>query len=336
MRFIMLRRAFIPLFVALTLLSVACQSAPATTTPPADRGAAPTAAPAAPTAAPAAPTAAPVAPTVASAAPTAAPAAASNPFLLMSSTIGPIDAGIVGALEEAYSKKTGIKIRHVGAGTGATLDMAKNGQFDLVLVHARALEDKFIADGFGVDRRDLMYNDFVILGPASDPAKIRGEKDATVALKKIADAKALCVTRGDNSGTDVKEKELWAKAGIKPAGDWYVVYEKGSTGNGPTTKYADQRQAYVLMDRATIITLGNEIKLETLVERGEDLLNYISLIKVNPAKFPKVNAAGANQYVDWLVSDEAQQLIKDFGVAQYGKPLFFPNSEQWRKSHPAN
>lgn len=254
----------------------------------------------------------------------------------MSSTIGPIDAGIVGALEDAYTKKTGVKIRHVGAGTGATLEMAKNGQFDLVLVHARALEDKFIADGFGVDRRDLMYNDFVILGQASDPAGIKGEKDATVALKKIAAAKALCVTRGDNSGTDVKEKELWAKAGIKPAGDWYVVYEKGSTGNGPTTKYADQRQAYVLMDRATIITLRKDIKLEILVEKGEDLLNYISLIKVNPAKFPKVNAAGANQYVDWLVSDEAQQLIKNFGVAQYGEPLFFPNSAEWRKSHPAN
>jgi ABC-type tungstate transport system permease subunit len=197
--------------------------------------------------------------------PTAAPE--TKPLVMLSSTIGPIDAGIVDALESAFTKKTGYPIRHVGAGTGATLDQAKGRKFDVVIVHARALEDKFVADGFGVDRRDVMYNDFVILGPASDPAKIKGEKVAIEAFKKLAQAKPLFVTRGDNSGTDVKEKEIWAKAGIKPSGDWYVTWEKGSTGNAPTTKYADEKGAYLLMDRATVITLRKEIKLQVLVEK---------------------------------------------------------------------
>jgi len=255
--------------------------------------------------------------------------------LLMASTIGPIDAGIVGALEEAYYRKTGVLVRHAGAGTGAALQMAKGGAFDLVMVHARALEDKFVADGFGVDRRDIMYNDFVILGPAADPARIRGEKRAVAALQKIAKAQALFVTRGDNSGTHVKEKELWQAAKVKPAGAWYVTYEKGSAGNAPTTRYADQRQAYLLMDRATYLTTKKKIRLQILVEKDPALLNYIAVIRMNPAKFPKANAAGAAAFVDWLVSDEAQRLIKGFGVETYGESLFFPNSDQWRKKNPA-
>jgi tungstate transport system substrate-binding protein len=253
----------------------------------------------------------------------------------MASTIGPIDAGIVAALEDAYFAKTGVLVRHAGAGTGATLDMAKRGGFDLVMVHARALEDKFVADGFGVDRRDVMYNDFVILGPASDPAAIRGEKQVTAALAKIAKAQALFMTRGDNSGTHVKEMELWKKAGIKPAGPWYVTYEKGTEGNAPTTRHADLRQAHILMDRATYLTLKKEISLQILVEKDSDLLNYIAVIQMNPVRFPRANAAGAKAFLDWLVSDEAQSLIKSFGVGQYGGPLFFPNSDDWRKKHPA-
>ena len=255
--------------------------------------------------------------------------------LLMASTIGPIDAGIVGVLEDAYFAKTGVLVRHAGAGTGAALEMTRRGGFDLVLVHARALEDKFVADGFGVDRRDIMYNDFVILGPAADPARIQGEKKVTQALAKIAQAQALFVTRGDNSGTHVKEMELWKKAGIEPAGPWYVTYEKGAEGNAPTTRHADLRQAYILMDRATYLTLKKEISLQVLVEKDSDLLNYIAVIRMNPVKFPKANAQGARAFADWLVSDEAQSLIKSFGVDQYGGSLFFPNSDDWRKKHPA-
>jgi tungstate transport system substrate-binding protein len=255
--------------------------------------------------------------------------------VLMASTIGPIDAGIVGALEDAYFAKTGVLVRHAGAGTGAALEMTKRGGFDLVMVHARALEDKFVADGFGVDRRDIMYNDFVILGPAADPARIKGEQQAVNALKRIALAQALFVTRGDNSGTHVKEMELWRKAGIKPAGAWYVTYEKGASGNAPTTRYANERGAYLLMDRATYLTLKKEIALRVLAEKDPDLLNYIAVIRMNPAKFPRANAAGAKAFVDWLASDEAQRLIKSFGVTQYGESLFFPNSDEWRKKNPS-
>jgi tungstate transport system substrate-binding protein len=213
--------------------------------------------------------------------------------------------------------------------------MTKRGGFDLVMVHARALEDKFVADGFGVDRRDIMYNDFVILGPAADPAKIRGEKRVVQALAKIAKAQALFVTRGDNSGTHVKEKELWQAARLTPAGAWYVTYDKGADGNAPTTRYANQRQAYLLMDRATYLTLKREITLQVLVEKDPDLLNYIAVIRMNPAKFPKANAMGAKAFLDWLVSDEAQLLIRKFGVETYGESLFFPNSDEWRKKNPA-
>lgn len=187
--------------------------------------------------------------------------------LLMASAIGPIDAGIVGALEDAYLAKTGVLVRHAGAGTGAALEMTKRGGFDLVMVHARALEDRFVAEGFGVDRRAVMYNAFVILGPAADPAGIRGEQRATVALEKIARGQALFVTRGDNSGTHVKEQESWEKAGRKPAGPWYVTDAGGADGNAPTTRYADQRQAYVLMDRATYLILRKEITLPSSLRR---------------------------------------------------------------------
>ncbi len=254
--------------------------------------------------------------------------------LLMASTIGPIDAGIVGALEDAYFARTGVLVRHAGAGTGAALEMTKRGGFDLVMVHARALEDKFVADGFGVDRRDVMYNDFVVLGPAADPAGIRGERRATAALARIAAQRAPFVTRGDNSGTHVKEKELWEAAGIKPGGPWYVVYEKGASGNAPTTRYANERQAYVLMDRATYLTLRREVTLQVLVEKDPDLLNYIAVIRMSPVRFPRANAAGAKAFVDWLVSEEAQRLIKAFGVGTYGESLFFPNSNEWRSKHP--
>jgi tungstate transport system substrate-binding protein len=252
--------------------------------------------------------------------------------VMMASTIGPIDAGIVAALEDAYFRKTGVEVRHAGAGTGAALEMAKGGSFDLVLTHARALEDEFVAEGFGIDRRDVMYNDFVILGPAADPAGIRGETRAATALARIVAARALFVTRGDRSGTHVKELEIWRKAGIVPSGTWYVVFERGAAGNAATTRYANERQAYVLMDRATVLTLGKEIALHVLVEKDVDLLNFIAVIRVNPARLRRGNAEGARQFVEWLVSEEAQRLIQRFGVDRYGAPLFFPNSDAWRKA----
>ena len=254
-------------------------------------------------------------------------------FILLSSTIGPIDAGIVDALETAFEKDTGIRVRHVGAGTGATLDLARKGQFDLVMVHAKSLEEKFVAEGFGTERIDLMYNDFVIVGPANDPAGVKGMKRAGDALKQISGKAVLFISRGDNSGTHVAEMELWKAAGIKPSGSWYQVFEKGSTGNVPTLQYTDQKAAYTVIDRATFLTLQKQIKLVVLVEKDEALLNFISLIPVNPQKFPKVNYQDAMIFVKWLTSPEkGQKITRDFGKDKYGSPLFFPNSKEWRQT----
>ena len=254
-------------------------------------------------------------------------------FVFMASTIGPIDSGIVGALEDQFEKETGIRVRHVGAGTGAALKIGEKGNVDLVMAHARSLEEKFIADGYGTERIPLMYNDFVILGPAADPAGIRGMKSAAEALKTIAARQALFITRGDKSGTHVAEMDIWAKAGIKPAGAWYVTYEKGAEGNAPTTRFADQKAAYVFMDRATCLSLKKEIKLVILVEGDEALLNYISLIPVNPKKFPRVNHADTMTFVKWLTNPaKGQKLIADFGKDKYGAPLFFANSKEWQAS----
>lgn len=258
----------------------------------------------------------------------APPAPAVTDQILIASTIGPIDAGIVPALEESFEKKTGIRVRHVGAGTGAALDLAKSGKFDVVLVHAKDLEEKFVADGYGTKRIDLMYNDFVIVGPESDPAQIKGLKTPAEALKKIMDTKSLFITRGDNSGTDVAEKAQWKAAGLTPSGDWYRVYEKGAEGNVKTLKYTDEQNAYTIIDRATYLTVKDQVKLKVLVEKDEALLNYISLIPVNAQKFPQVKEKAAQQFIDFCTSKEGQTIIRDFGKDKYGEPLFFPNSTE--------
>jgi len=256
-----------------------------------------------------------------------------NRFILMASTIGPIDAGIVGALEEGFEKETGIRVRHVGAGTAAALKMGKSGQFDLCLAHAKALEKEFIQEGFGTERIPLMYNDFVIMGPADDPAGIKGMKTAAQALKTIAAKMVTFITRGDRSGTHMAEMGLWKGAGVQPAGSWYVKYEKGSAGNVATLRYTDERKAYTVIDRATYLSLKKQIKLAILVEKDEAMLNFMSLIPVNQAKFPKVNRAGAMQFIAWMTAvDKGQRLIRDFGKDKYGEPMFFPNSAAWRKS----
>ncbi len=260
-------------------------------------------------------------------------AADGDHFILLSSTIGPIDSGIVGALEDQFEKETGIRVRHVGAGTGAALKMAEGGQIDLVLAHAKALEEKFIADGFGTARISLMYNDFIIVGPESDPAQIKGEKSATEALKRIINKEKKFISRGDKSGTHVAEMELWKKAGIKPQGVWYIIYEKGAEGNVPTLKYTDQQSAYTVIDRATYLSVKNQIKLVVLVEGDEALLNFISLIPVNPAKFPRINAKDTIKFVQWLTApDKGQLIIRDFGKDKYGASLFFPDSLEWKKA----
>lgn len=257
--------------------------------------------------------------------------AESSKFILLSSTIGPIDSGIIDILENGFEKETDIRVRHVGSGTGAALDIARKGNVDLVLVHAKSLEEKFVNEGYGTERIDLMYNDFVIVGPASDPAGIKGMKTATEALKRISEKKATFISRGDKSGTHVAEMQLWQKAGMKPSGSWYLIYEKGAMGNVPTLRYTDEVNAYTVIDRATYLTLKGQIKLDILVEKDEALLNYITLIPVSPQKFPKVNYGDVMVFVKWLTSPEkGQKIIRDFGKEKYGNSLFFPNSKEWR------
>lgn len=253
--------------------------------------------------------------------------------LRISSTIGPVDAGMLPLLAETFTKETGIAVTIAKAGTGATLKKAESGSFDLVMVHARKLEDAFCAAGFGVDRRDVMYNDFVILGPAGDPAGIKGMKKVTEAVKKIAEAKVPFVSRGDKSGTHVKEMEIWAAAGIRPSGTWYEVWEGGAKGNKATTLYVNEKQAYTLMDRATWLTVKDEVSVVPLMEADPLMLNLIAVIRVNPEKFPDIHKDEALKLADWVVGDEAQMLIRDFGKDKYGQPLFFPNSDQWNAKH---
>ena len=260
-------------------------------------------------------------------------AANGDKFIFLSSTIGPIDAGIVSALEDQFEKDTGIRVRHVGAGTGAALDIARKGDIDLVMVHAKSLEEKFIADGFGTERIPLMYNDFVIVGPAADPAAIKGTKTATEALKKIMDRRFFVYQPRRQIGNTCGGNGTLGESRNKAAGSWYAVYEKGAEGNVPTLKYTDQKEAYTVIDRATYLSIKDQIKLAILVEGDEALLNFISLIPVNPAKCPKVNTKDTKTFVKWLTSPKKGQLIiRDFGKDKYGSPLFFPNSVEWQKA----
>lgn len=255
----------------------------------------------------------------------------------LSSTIGPVDAGIIPLLAETYKAETGTDFVIEKAGTGATLNKAKTGNFDMVVVHARALEDQFIKDGFGQNRKDIMYNDFVILGPKDDPAGIKGMKSAAEAFRTIATKGTPFISRGDMSGTHVSEMNVWKVAGIAPDGEkdeWYTVFSLGKLGNGATTDFTNKRNAYTIMDRATYLTKKKGLKIVPLVEGDPILLNLIAAIEVSPKRFPNVNNADVVKFVNWLCEDEAQMIIKDFKVKQYGEPLFFPNSDQWNKKHP--
>lgn len=251
-----------------------------------------------------------------------------NVKVKMASTIGPIDAGIVGTLTERFEEKTGVNVEYLGAGTGKALEMSKTGNFDLVLVHAKVLEEQFVADGYGTERIPVMYNDFVIIGPASDPAAIKG-MPISDALKKIMQSQAKFISRGDKSGTHVKEMELWKDAGLTPEGDWYIVWEGGSKGNSATLKYTNEQQAYTMIDRATYLALKKDITIVPLVEGDESLLNFISVIPVNSEKFPQVNYSLAMDLIKSMTSEEGQIIIRDFKKDVYGEPMFFPNSVEW-------
>ena len=243
--------------------------------------------------------------------------------IILQSTTSTANSGLYDAILPPFTDKTGIQVNVVAVGTGQAIKNAQNGDGDVLLVHAKPAEEQFVADGFGVERFDVMYNDFVIVGPASDPAKIADSKDAATALKTIADAGALFASRGDNSGTHKKEKMLWQAAGIDPtdaSGRWYR--ETGS-GMGATLNTAVGMGAYTLTDRGTWISFGNKGDYKTLVEGDPSLFNQYGIILVNPDKHPKVKAGAGQAFIDWILSDEGQAAIAAYQVD--GQQLFYPN-----------
>jgi tungstate transport system substrate-binding protein len=228
-------------------------------------------------------------------------------------------------LMPAFTEQTGYTVQLVAVGSGQALKIAEQGNADVILLHSPAAEKEFVANGFGIDRRLVMHNDFVIVGPGSDPAGIHGENPVE-ALKKIFASRATFVSRGDDSGTHVKELALWKNAGLNPAGeDWYL--ETGQ-GQGATLSIASEKGGYALTDRGTFLAYKSNVDLEILVEGDPFLLNVYHVITVNPEKFPKINLNGAKAFANFITSDEGQNIIAEFGVEKYGQPLFFPDANK--------
>ncbi len=253
-------------------------------------------------------------------------ARSAEPFIVLQSTTSTQNSGLYGHLLPKFRRKTGIEVRVVAVGTGQAINNARNGDGDVLLVHARQEEEKFVADGYGVKRFDLMYNDFVIVGPRSDPAGVAGEKDAVRALTAIAEKRAMFASRGDDSGTHKQERSLWREAGIDPgrwSGKWYR--ETGS-GMGTTLNAAIGMGAYVLTDRATWLNFGNRQRHRVLVEGDRRLFNQYGVTLVDPAKHPRVKAVFGQRFIDWLLSQEGQSAIAAYRVG--GQQLFFPNANQ--------
>ncbi len=259
--------------------------------------------------------------------PTAAEPAAPQSITLATTT-STEDSGLLDFILPAFTAAHNVTVEVIAVGTGQALQLGVDGNADVLLVHARAREDEFMTAGDGVRRADVMYNDFVILGPSSDPAGIKGMTDGSAALAQLAAAQSPFVSRGDDSGTHSKEKAVWAAAGIEPAGDWYI---SAGQGMGAVLTMADELQAYTLSDRATYLARTLEgTALEIMVEGDAVLFNPYGVIAVNPAKGDHIKNDLANLFIDWLIAIPAQELIAEFGVAEFGAPLFTPDSTAWR------
>lgn len=252
----------------------------------------------------------------------AGPAAAQRPVILATTT-STQDSGLLDVLVPRFEKKTGYTVKTIAVGTGQSLALGDRGEADVVLVHAPKLELEYLAKENLINRRLVMHNDFTLVGPAADPAGIKGLKKAAEAVRKIAQRGARFVSRGDNSGTHNTERSLWKVAGIVPKGSWYI--ESGQA-MGATLTIASEKGAYTLADRATYLAFQKRIQLAILLEGDAPLLNIYHVMQVNPARHRKVNAAGGKALADFLVSPEAQEVIRAFGVEKYGQPLFFPDA----------
>ena len=251
-----------------------------------------------------------------------APSAPANANVILATTTSTQDSGLLDQLLPVFEKKTGYKVKTIAVGTGQALAMGTKGEADVLLVHAPAAEKKVVESGAAINRKLVMHNDFILVGPASDTAKIKG-RTTLDALKAIAGKQAVFVSRGDDSGTHKMELSLWKSAGSKPEKPWYL---EAGAGMGQTLKIADEKLGYTLTDRATYLAQKKNLKLAILVEGDAKLLNIYHVMEVNPAKFTKVNQAGAKAFSDFLLTAEAQQLIAAFGKDKYGQSLFFADA----------
>jgi len=248
-----------------------------------------------------------------------------NPDLILATTTSTQDSGLLDELIPTFEKDSGYKVKIVAVGSGAALQMGQEGNADVLLVHSPSAEKTYMDGGFGIDRRLVMHNDFIIVGPAADPAGIKGTATAVEAFTKIANAQSPFISRGDKSGTNTMELNLWKKASITAEGDWYV--ESGQ-GMGATLTIASEKGAYTLTDRATYLANKDTYSLEILVEGDHALLNVYHVITVNPEKWPKINQDGAKAFADFMVSKKGQEMISKFGVEKYGAPLFTPDADK--------
>lgn len=244
--------------------------------------------------------------------------------IILATTTSTQDSGLLDKLIPIFEKETGYFVKTIAVGSGQAMKMGEKGEADVMLVHSPDAEKKFIEQGYGINRRLVMHNDFIIVGPGTDPAKIKGVKSSADALKKIASANALFLSRGDNSGTHAKEKTLWKKAGINPDGQKW--FQETGLGMGQTLNVAAEKKGYTLTDRGTYLAIQKNLGMEILTEGDAALLNIYHVIEVNSAKWPKANAEGAKAFSDFMVSKSTQNIIKTFGVDQYGSPLFFPDA----------
>ena len=250
-----------------------------------------------------------------------APVTAQSSTVILSTTTSTQDSGLLDVLVPMFEKQSGLTVKTISVGTGQALALAARGEADVTLAHAPALEKKYVEEGKLRNRRLVMYNDFVIIGPEDDPAKIKGMPKAGEALKKLAASGSRFVSRGDKSGTHVLEQGLWKEAGITPAAPWYI--ESGQ-GMGATLGIANDRRAYTITDRGTYLAFQKRVSLPVLVEKDRPLLNIYSVMEVNPANGPRVNAAGGKAFADFMLVPEVQAVIRTFGVDKYGQALFVP------------
>jgi tungstate transport system substrate-binding protein len=244
---------------------------------------------------------------------------AETSFIRLATTTSTDNSGLLDLLLPAFEKDKGYKVKVISVGTGKALRLVREGDVDVVLVHARSAEDKLVSDGYGVQRRDVMYNDFVLVGPESDPANIRGTTDATEALSRIVASNSLFISRGDTSGTHNKELQLWQQAGTTPQGQWY---REAGQGMGKVLQIAGELEAYTLTDRGTWLAYRNKVPLVIVAEGDERLFNPYGIIAANPAKYPDANYSGAMALIGWITSPVAQSMIGNFTID--GKRLFVP------------